>query len=222
MPRRPLFVGPYVYHVINRAAAQMKLFKCAKDYIAAQELLFELKLQIGIRLLAFCIMPNHWHFIIWPRSAAEMSRFLQSFTGTHAQRWRAAYLTTGRGCVYQGRYKAIPVQTERYFLNVCRYVERNPLRAHLVHGADEWPWSSCAARERGADQMIDAWPITCPSNWLAMVNTRENDDDLQHVRDAVSRSIPYGDPEWVGDTAKAMGVESRLRPRGRPAIELCS
>ena len=217
MPRRPLFVGEFVYHVINRAATQMRLFDNAKDYIAVQRLLFESKVAIGIRLLAYCIMPNHWHLIIWPRTAAEMSRFLQSFTGTHAQRWRVVRSTTGKGAVYQGRYKAFPIQTGVYFLNACRYVERNPVRANLVRRAEEWPWSSCWLRlHRQSEGILERWPIECPDDWLAILNTEEKKGDLRDVRDAVNRGIPFGEPQWATETAKRMGIETRLRPCCRP------
>ena len=217
MPRRPLFVGDFVYHVINRAATRMRLFDGAEDYMAVQRLLFELKVAVGIRLRAYCIMPNHWHLINLAQEPAEMSRFLQSFTGTHAQRWRAAHSSTGSGAVYQGRYRAFPFQTGVYFLNACRYVERNPLRAKLVRRAEEWHWSSCWLRlHEESGGTLDRWPIECPDEWLAILNAGDNARDVQGIRHAVNRGIPYGEPQWVMETATTMGIESRLRPRGRP------
>jgi putative transposase len=217
MPRRPSFVGEFVYHVINRAAARMRLFETSQDYVAVQELLFEVKAAIGIRLLAYCIMPNHWHLILWPRNSDEMSQFLQQFTGTHAQRWRAAHESTGAGAVYQGRYRAFPIQTGVYFLNACRYVERNPLRASLVDRAEDWRWSSCGLRLNAqAADVIESWPVTRPDNWLNILNSSENAKDLEDVRTSVNRSIPLGEPTWVEETAKLIGAESHLRRPGRP------
>ena len=193
----------------------MKLFDCPQDYTAVQDLLLEVRAVIGMRLLSYCIMPNHWHLILWPQNSTEMSHFLQTFTGTHAQRWRTAHSSTGCGAVYQGRYKAFPIQTGVYFLNACRYVERNPVRANLVPRAEQWRWSSCW---RKCEQMpaLHPWPIPRPENWLSIVNNAEDRGELSEIRNAVSRGLPFGDPKWVAETATAMGIESRLRKPGRP------
>lgn len=217
MPRRPAYVGEFIYHALNRGATRMRLFDTARDYIAVQELLFEVRAAVGVRLLAFCIMPNHWHLILWPRNSTEMSQFLHSFTGTHAQRWRAAHSSTGCGAVYQGRYKAFPIQTGTYFLNACRYVERNPLRARLVHRAEDWRWSSCWLREhQPTNDVIEEWPVACPSDWLSQLNAPEEPQELENVRTALVRGIPFGDETWVSETAKIMGAQSHLRRPGRP------
>ena len=195
----------------------MKLFHNSQDYTAVQQLLFEVRAAINVRLLSYCIMPNHWHLILWPRNSTEMSHFLQTFTGTHAQRWRTAHSSTGCGAVYQGRYKAFPIQSGDYFLNACRYVERNPVRANLVHRAEEWRWSSCWLHQHEpSDKAMHPWPIPRPDNWLSLVNKTENSTELHDIRCAVSRGLPLGDSKWVAETAKAMGIESHLRRPGRP------
>lgn len=217
MPRRANFVGELVYHVVNRAATRMRLFDSPQDYIAAQQLLFEVTAETGMRLLAYCIMPNHWHLILWPRNSTEMSRFLQLFTGTHAQRWRAFHSSIGCGAVYQGRYKAFPIQTGVYFLNACRYVERNPVRAKLVRRAQDWQWSSCWSRQyEQTKDLTYQWPVSRPDDWLSIVNKAESVEDLQELRYAVSRELPLGDKKWVAETAKTLRIESRLRKPGRP------
>lgn len=120
MPRRPQFCGEFIYHVMNRAAKRTRLFRQTADYITAEKLLLEAKTALDIRILSYCIMPNHWHLIVWPVSGSQLSQFMRRFTGRHAQHWQAHYSTAGSGAVYQGRYKAIPVQTGNYFYNVCR------------------------------------------------------------------------------------------------------
>src|SRR5262245_51292055 len=109
-----------VFHVMNRGAKRALLFTSDSDYRAMEALLFSAKEITGMRLLAYCIMPNHWHLILWPTSGQQMSQFMRWLTGTHAQRWQAFHDSIGTGAVYQGRYKAIPVQTEHHFLTVCR------------------------------------------------------------------------------------------------------
>ena len=69
-------------------------------------------------------------------------------TLTHTQRWHAHHHTTGTGHLYQGRFKSFPVQSDEHFLTVCRYVERNALRANLVKRAEDWLWNSLWHRQR--------------------------------------------------------------------------
>jgi hypothetical protein len=85
-----------------------------------------------MRLLAYCLMPNHFHLLVWPRADGDLSQFLRWLTVTHTQRWHAHHRTAGTGHLYQGRFKSFPVQSDEHFLTVCRYVERNALRANLV------------------------------------------------------------------------------------------
>ena len=217
MPRRPQFCGEFIYHVMNRAAKRVQLFDANSDYIAVENLLLETKIVTRIRLLDYCIMPNHFHLILWPRAASEMSQFMRRFTGRHAQSWQTAKCSTGSGAVYQGRYKAIPVQTGDYFYNVCRYVERNPLRAGLVTKAEEWPWSGLWRRLHGEDgDLLDPWPIPYPTDWLQTVNAVTEASETETVQRAIKRGIPLGDPDWIAKTAEAVGLKHRLRSRGRP------
>ena len=217
MPRRTQFCGEFIYHVMNRAAKRVQLFDANSDYIAVEGLLLKAKMATGIRLLDYCIMPNHFHFILWPKAASQMSQFMRRFTGAHAQFWQTAKCSTGSGAVYQGRYKAIPVQTGQHFYNVCRYVERNPLRAGLVTRAEEWPWSGLWRRLHGEHvDLLDPWPIPCPHDWLQTLNAPAEAGDVENVQSAIRRGIPLGDPDWIEKTAEAVGLKSRLRPPGRP------
>jgi len=85
-----------------------------------------------IRLLAYCLMPNHWHMVLWPGKDGEITQFLRWLTITHRQRRHANRHTTGYG--HQGRFKSSPIERAESLLNVMRYVERNALRANLVGG----------------------------------------------------------------------------------------
>src|SRR5208337_3088457 len=110
----------------------------------------------GTRLLAYCVMPNHWHLIVWPRQDGELSRFVGWLTLTHTQRWHAQRHTRGSGHVYQGRFKSFPVQGDEHFLTACRYVERNALRANLVERAEAWRWCSLAMVQPGPSKAVDS------------------------------------------------------------------
>src|SRR5437870_4093756 len=168
MPRQPRAApGGFVYHALNRAVARLPLFQKDGDYDAFERVLAEALAEHPTRLLAYCLMPNHWHFVLWPRRDGELTAFLRWLT--HTQRWHAHYHTAGTGHLYQGRFKAFPVQEDEHLLTVCRYVERNPLRAGLVSRAEAWRWSSLAHRLAGdaqAQKLLHPWPLPLPADWL--------------------------------------------------------
>lgn len=119
MPRRPrLAAGDLAYHVLNRRVGRLPLFEKPVDYAAFEKVLAEAQAQTGIRIAAYCLMPNHWHLLLWPRQDGELSEVLRWITVTHTQRWHAYHHTAGTGPVYQGRFKSFPVQTDAHFLTV--------------------------------------------------------------------------------------------------------
>ena len=131
-------IGNYVYHVLNRANARVRIFDNDKDYQLFKEILVEAKEKCNMRLLAYCIMPNHWHIVVNPKKDGDLSKFMNWLTLTHTQRWHVSKKTTGQGHLYQGRYKSFLCQNDNHFLVLVRYVERNALRANLVSSAEEW------------------------------------------------------------------------------------
>lgn len=121
--------------------------------------------------------------------------------------------------MYQGRFKSFPVLTDEHFLMVARYVERNALRAKLVDRAEAWPWSSVWRRTQGNSTLtawLSDWPIERPRDWMARVNRPQTASELASIRVSVQRGHPFGEDTWVQRLAKRFGMESTLRPRGRP------
>src|SRR5918995_4788218 len=138
MPRRPrLATGGLAYHVLNRRIGRLPLFEKPADYRAFETILHEAHQQTAVRIAAYCLMPNHWHLLLWPRSDGELSEVMRWITVTHTQRWHAHRHSAGTGPVYEGRFKSFPVQTDEHFITVARYVERNAVRAKLVARAEE-------------------------------------------------------------------------------------
>ncbi len=218
MPRRPRFSsGGYVYHVLNRAVGRRTIFHTDKDYAAFLQVLEAARHKVPMRLLSFAIMPNHWHLVLWPIGDGDLSNYMQWLTMTHTQRWHALHATSGTGPLYQGRFKSFPVQDDDHFLTVCRYVERNPLRANLTTHAQNWQWSSLwqHVNERFAVS-LDTWPVPQPAEWLAYVNRPETEAELAAIRNSVRRGAPFGDPSWRAVAAKQLGLESTLTAPGRP------
>jgi putative transposase len=220
MPRHPRCApGGFVYHALNRAVARLPLFQKDADYEAFERVLGEALVEYPTRMLAYCVMPNHWHFILWPEKDGELTAFLRWLTHTHTQRWHAHYHTAGTGHLYQGRFKSFPVQEDDHLLTVCRYVERNPLRAGLVRRAQDWRWSSLGHRHAAdgkAEQFLHAWPVLVPGNWVEWVNGPQTEAELEAVRQSVARGQPFGSDAWQQQTAASVGLGYTLRPVGRP------
>jgi putative transposase len=133
--------------------------------------------------------------VLWPVHPRDLTAFVHWLTLTHARRWHRFHNSEGTGAVYQGRFKAIPVQGDCHFYTLVRYVERNPVRAGLVARAEEWDWSSASVRPFEAVR-LSPWPLERPVDWIDTVNGLERAEDLRYLRERVGRSLPVGDPDW--------------------------
>lgn len=218
MPRRARNTpAGLVYHVINRGVGRRALFLKDQDYAAFDRVLAEAHQLTPIRMLAHCLMPNHWHFVLWPSRDGEMSDFMQWLTHTHTQRWHAHYHTSGTGHLYQGRFKCFPVQEDLHLLLVLRYVERNALRAGLVQRAQDWPWCSLWRRHNSRGTALYAdWPVERPDDWVEFVNEPQTAQELEALRRCVNRGAPFGDEQWEQTIVHQLDLEWTRRPRGRP------
>jgi putative transposase len=211
--------GGLVYHALNRGVARLPLFEKPADYDAFERVLAEALDRQPIRILAYVLMPNHWHFVLWPEGDHDLTTFCGWLTHTHTMRWHAHYHTSGTGHLYQGRFKAFPVEAGDPFYTVCRYVERNPLRAGLVTRAEHWRWSSLRRRILGDDRpraFLHPWPMPLPDEWVERVHQPETEEELAAVRVAVQRGSPFGSAAWQKHLAARLGLGHTLRPLGRP------
>jgi len=219
MPRRTRKgTAGIVHHVLNRACRRATLFADATEYDAFVDVLVEAKDRSTMRVLAFVVMPNHWHLILWPVSDLQLSQFMHWLTLTHTKRWPAGHRTVGTGPLYQGRYKAVPVQCDRHFYTATRYVERNPVRAGLVEGAQDWQWSSAWQRVNNCDlEWLDTWPVPLPLDWESHVNEPQNQIELSRIREAIAKGQPFGDAQWTDRAVAAFDLQRTIRPQGRPS-----
>ena len=205
--------------MFNRANARRTIFTDPKDYEAFETVLAEAVLRSQTRLLTYCVMPNHWHLVVWPHEDGELSEFVGWLTLTHTQRWHAHRQDVGSGHLYQGRFKSFLIQQDLHLQTVIRYVEANPLRANLVRSAERWRWSGLWRRTFGdekARDLLSEWPTDCPDGWLALVNAQAPDPELRTLRDCTTREQPFGSESWVRRTTDHFGLQSAWRPPGRP------
>jgi putative transposase len=188
------------------------VFHNAADYQAFSGLIDRACTRVRMRVVGYCVMPNHFHFVLWPREDGDLSRYMQWLLTTHVRRYHRINGTEGR--VWQGRFKAFPIEQDDHLLTVLRYTERNPLRANMVISADEWPWSSLGPNRLARED--DCLPLALPPNWLDWVNEPQTPAELEAIRESIARGRPFGGPDWQKNIAELLGLEDSLRPRGRP------
>ncbi len=209
-------VGGVCYHAINRGNNRREVFLKEGDYLAFLKAIAHACIEIPMPVLAYCLMPNHFHFVLRPHADGDLGRWMHWVLNTHVRRYHKHYGSSGH--LWQGRFKAFPIQEDEYLLTVMRYAERNPVRAKLVRRAENWPWSSAHCWLPGAERPI--WLATGPvergPDWLARVNAALTASELAAVRASVVRGAPHGEEKWRRQTAERLGLESTLRPRGRP------
>lgn len=211
-------MGGVCYHVINRGNGREEVFHKPADCEAFVALLAEAVERVRVRVLAYCVMPNHFHLVAWPREDGDLSRWMQWLLTAHVRRYHRHY--HGSGHVWQGRFKAFPIQQDEHLLAVLRYVERNALRAGLVERAEDWAWSSVRWwYERGQlPVFLSEGPVDRGQQWVSAVNRPMSEEEEKALQRSVNRGTPWGNPVWQKRTASRLGLASSLRPRGRPRI----
>jgi putative transposase len=205
--------------VLNRAVARHAIFQKDGDYEAFERVFAEALEKHPIRVLSYCLMPNHWHLVLWPEEDGQLTAFVRWLTHTHTMRWHAHYHSSGTGHLYQGRFKSFPIQRDDHLYTVLRYVERNPFRANLVPQPEAWRWSSLHLRhtqDPRVSALLHGWPVPMPRNWLSWVREPQTNAELDAVRRSVVRGTPFGSLAWQKRAAARLGLEATLRPRGRP------
>jgi putative transposase len=200
---------------MNRGVRRMCLFEDRHDYFTLVKCALEALEIVPVDLFAFCLMPNHFHMIVRPHEDPDLTHFMGLMTMRHSKRWHHRRRSVGCGAVYQGRFRAFPIESERYFYTACRYVEANPLRAQLVPRAEDWRWSSLHQRVKNCDILpLTQWPILRPEAWTETVNAVQKDSDLRQLRHSARFSAPFGDTEWASRVAAVLGTASSLHRPG--------
>jgi len=218
MPRRrQRNTGGLIFHVINRGVRKGVIFYTPEDYAGFFKLMVLAQARVPMRVHAVALMPNHWHLVLSPHDDGDLTRYVGWLSLTHACRWQRVHETRGTGPVYQGRFKAIPVQIGTHFVTVMRYVERNAVRAGLVSRAEDWPWCSASMLAGSLKPELHPWPMDKPANWGRLVNEPETEVALAAIRKCVAGGSPFGAKEWREETAAQLGWTSGIRPEGHPA-----
>lgn len=217
MSRGPrVSVGDCVYHVLNRANNRTRIFHVDADYRHFEKLLQKAAEREKMRILAYTIMPNHWHLLLYPRNDGDLLAFMQWLTLTHTQQYHARTRSIGHGHLYQGRYKSFVVEDNAYLLAVLKYIERNSVRAGLTDRVENWKWGSGFRRFHHDDILISESPIDLPSDYGSWINEPDKEADIESVRLSISKSRPFGTMVWTEQMVERFGLKLTTRSRGRP------
>ncbi len=218
MPRQPrIDIADHFYHIINRANGRLQIFNTPDDYLLFESLLVEARALTDMRILAYVIMPNHWHLMLQPRKDKDISVFMHWLSTTHTRKVHIATDTVGAGHLYQERYKSFLVDSDNYLLSVIKYIERNPVRARLVEKCEDWQWGSALKRvQRNPDTFVSDPPMILPQQYVIWINTEDRKEELISLRQSVNKGVPYGRTSWVEVMARQYKLESSLREPGRP------
>lgn len=212
-------LGGYCYHVLNRGNARRRVFHKDADYEAFLTAMANAHEQLPMRVLGYCLMPNHFHLVLWPIEDGDLSKWMHWLMNAHVRRYHKHHKSSGH--LWQGRFKAFPIAEDDYLLTALRYVERNALRARLAARAEQWRWCSAPWWQPGAirPRFAHRGPVRRGKNWLEWVNTTPPEQEIAEIRKSLDRGRPLGNEKWVKQTAARMDLESTLRPRGRPKKE---
>lgn len=226
MPRTGRIVLPgYPHHVVQRGHNRQVVFAVPDDFRHYVDSLRELKDQFEVRVYAYCLMTNHVHLLLAPGDQASGLGRLMKALAARTTRYRNR-LERRSGTLWEGRYKSSLVETDRYLLACCRYIELNPVRAGIVRRSRDYPWSSFPQRMGDSDEdWIDRDPC-----YLALGSSEK--DRRRRYRRFLDEAIPAG--EWdfmrknvqrgqltgsgrfVDDVEAITGRRLEHRGRGRP------
>ena len=151
-----------LYHAWNRGNSRTEIFRKEEDYAAFERILSEGLQKSDVQIRAYELMPNHWHLVLSPNESGAMSRFLRWVTATPTMRYHAHDPRRVKGTSLRGVSRVSRFRTTDTSFTVCRYVERNALRAELVTRAEEWRWGSLwrwLQRPEPSPPLLSPWPI---------------------------------------------------------------
>lgn len=224
LPRPDLAGVPQ--HVVQRGNNRLPCFLDDEDRQHYLQCLLEARLRFGCRLHAYVLMDNHVHLLMTPDEAGAVSRLMHTFARNYTRRFNQRHGRTGT--LWEGRYKACLVATDRYFLACSRYIELNPVRAWIAAGPIDYPWSSHRANVGLAyDPLLSAHPCYLalgPDAAMRADAYRElfdqalPDDLVEEIRRYLRQQKALGSDRFRAWVEARTGRFATARPPGRPPL----
>ena len=225
MPRMGRVVlADYPHHVVQRGHDRQVVFATDQDFQRYLEDLRELRKKFEVQVHAFCLMTNHVHLLLTPSTQARLGQLMKALAG-RMTRYRNK-LEGRSGTLWEGRYKSSPVDTGRYLLACCRYIELNPVRAGMVSHAGVYQWSSYAMRMgKTSEDWLDYDPCYQALGDSAAERCRRYAEFVEDaiprgewdlIRQALHRGQLTGGDRFAGQVEAILGRRVEQRGPGRP------
>ena len=223
MPRLARIVVPGMpHHVTQRGNRRQQTFFCDDDYRAYLATLGQWASRCDVRVLAYCLMPNHVHLILVPADEEGLARAVGETHRRYTLRINSR--EDWRGYLWQGRFASC-VMDDPHLLAAAAYVERNPVTGRLVERAEEWAWSSAAlhalgrpdaiAEQRWLTERTDGWICT----WREYLARDEWAETARQLRRCESTGRPVGDATFLQTVGQLLGRDLTPKKRGRKPFE---
>ena len=213
-----------VYHAYNRGNNGDKVFSDESDRAAFRDALGRTNERYPFELFGYCLMPDHFHLLLKPAAGQSISRIVQSLTVAQGAQYHRHHGSSGH--VWQGRFKSHVIQEDGHLLVILRYIEANPVRAGRVKDLAACRWSSYLHHGLGEDDAclspVPGWQELGPTEavrrrrWRDKVTTAQKPAELEAVRASLRRGRPFGDLDWLTETARRLNINPNPRPPGRP------
>lgn len=185
-----------VYHVLNRGHGRAEVFHKPEDFAAFLKLIVAAKKRYPVKVIAYCLMSDHFHLLIQADRREDLNTWMQWLTTRHVRCYCRRYGTNGR--IWQGRFKSFLVQRGSHLLTAMRYVEGNPVRVGTVPSARQWPWSShwenLGAGTARAVPVVDEGLVKLPPDWAARVDRPLTGGELDRIKESIHRLVPFAEP----------------------------
>lgn len=214
IPRVEILELPH--HVTQRGNRRLQTFYSDSDYRAYLRLMTEAKEKAEVSILAYCLMPNHVHFVVVPTTKRGLARLMQHSHRRYA--WRINRRMQWQGHLWQSRFYSCPMD-DAHLMATVRYIELNPVRAGLCAHPEEWRWSSIHAHVKGHDDCLaDVRPmLERVSDWHTYLGDTPPDSMIRSIRENVSSGRPAGDDEFIKMIEKRTGRRLRKCKSGPAA-----
>jgi REP element-mobilizing transposase RayT len=138
--RQNIFDPGHIYHIYNRGVNRMPIFANSGNYVYLLRKVKQLVAELSVVTLAYCLMPNHYHFVLRQDGEVPISTFIQRLFQTYTQAFNRQQ--ERKGPLFEGRFRHVHVDRDEYVIHLCRYVHLNPVVAGLVSKPAEWPYSN--------------------------------------------------------------------------------
>ena len=218
------FLRDQPLHVIQRGNNRAKIFFSDDDRVRYRAWLAEAATEYGLAVHAYVLMPDHVHLLVTPRDAESLPRAMQSLGRRYVRHINSVRHRTGT--LWEGRYRAAPIDGDAYFLACCRYIELNPVRAGMAAHPREWRWSSWHAHARDtADDLVSDHALyralgrsatERQKEYRALFRRALDPDFVDDLRAATNGGWALGGERFKRRVAKASGRRAAPLPKGRP------